>query len=123
MINVQHSRTLSGTCGVGLLSGFVDDNYYPRDYLTPSKVAVSGGCGWQIAGFINDSVRKQVYEEFKKRFKIVMQSPVRVNKNSGNKFFFIVYDSKKPRRSKNNPDGNLDLSDNDKFEWPWSITL
>lgn len=118
MAKIERSKTLDGTCGVGLFWGFQTyDNYYGRP-LTKNAPPV-GGCGWNIAGFINDNDRKSVYEEMKATYKIVQQSPVRRNRNSGNNFFYVMYDCKKPRRSKNNPEAKYDLSGNEKFSWPW----
>jgi hypothetical protein len=115
---IEGNDTLSGTCGVGLFYGFRENNWYNRRHNSKTTRGY-GGCGWQIAGFINDSVRKEVYEDLKERFKIVMQSPVRHNNNSRNMFFFVVYDTKKPRKSKNNPNPVWDLSGNTKCKWPW----
>lgn len=111
---VNSSTTLYGTCGVGLFYDF-GRSYYGRI----QDMAPRGGCGWNIAGFINAPEKKEVYEKLKKKYKIVTQSPVRRNNNSGNQFFYVMYDCKKPRRSKNNPNAEYDLSGNDQYKWPW----
>jgi hypothetical protein len=115
---VQSSETLSGTCGVGLFYEFYDNSYRGRyEHSRPY-----GGCGWNIAGFVNDTDSKEVYEDLKTKYKIVTQSPVRRNSNSGNNFFYVMYDCKKPRKSKKNPEANYDLSGNAKLKWPWKTT-
>ena len=115
---VTSSTALNGTCGVGLFSGFY--NYHdPLPRLLPENVLGHGGAGWQVAGFIPTEACHEVYDKFKERFQIVMQSPTRHNRNSGNRFFFVVYDTRKPRKSKANPEGKLDLSGNEKYKWPF----
>lgn len=52
------------------------------------------GTGYAIAAFINDEVCQEAYQVIKDTFPIVFQSEVRVNENTGNKFFFIVYDTR-----------------------------
>jgi hypothetical protein len=115
---VGNANLLSSTCGVGLLYNFTSrDNYWGHPRRSHARPV--GGCGWNIAGFVNDQDRKEVYEYLKSTYKIVTQSPVRRNNNSGNSFFYVMYDCKKPRRSKNNPEGKWDLSGNDQHKWPW----
>lgn len=117
---VGYNSTLAGTCGVGLLATF---NYHPwesRPWTDPTKLTPTGGAGWAVAGFTPISPGcKEVYEEFKARWPIVLQTVKRRNNNSGNSFIFVVYDTKKKRKSKNNPEGKVDLSGNDKYKWPW----
>lgn len=115
---VNLSTTLNGTCGVGLFSGFYN-HHDPLTRLLPENVLGYGGAGWQVAGFIPNKECHEVYDKFKERFQIVMQSPTRHNRNSGNRFFFVVYDTKKPRKSKANPEGKLHLSGNEKYKWPF----
>lgn len=113
-----YSETLPGTCGVGIFYDFYE-SYYE---LSGTDARPWGGCGWNIAGFINNTSSKEVYEDLKTKYKIVTQSPVRRNNNSGNQFFYVMYDCKKPRKSKKNPDANYDLSGNAKLKWPWKNT-
>lgn len=115
---VTLSTTLNGTCGVGLFAGFYDQGFHSPLTL-PENVVGYGGAGWQVAGFIPNKACHEVYDKFKERFQIVMQSPTRHNRNSGNRFFFVVYDTKKPRKSKANPEGKPDLSGNEKYKWPF----
>ena len=114
------SRTLAGTCGVGLFHDFSDYSWDYENYPL-ARAGAHGGCGWQIAGFINgDPNVKEAYHILKERYKIVMQSPIRRNSNSGHNFFFVLYDTKKQRKSKNNPTPEkYSLAGNKNYEWPW----
>lgn len=113
-------QTLSGTCGAGLLYNFRHGyGYYDHNLETSDP---PGGAGWLCAGFIRNNTCKEAYETLKKRYKIVLQTPVRRNSNSGNGFFFLVYDTKKPRwvgKSKGAPQPVWDVSGNDQYSWPW----
>lgn len=100
-------HNLSGTCGVQLAYQFQDriDAYATMPTLRPSwhrapnpadgldRVGLGGGAGWLCAGFIRYGATKQAYEILAKRYKIVLQTPVRRNSNSGNDFIFVVYDT------------------------------
>lgn len=120
-VNCSSSISLSGTCGVGLFSHF-QNQLNPNPAYSLDKVTPRGGAGWQVAGFVNTHVCKEAYAILKKLYKIVMQSPKRHNYNSGNEFFFCVYDTRKPpwkgKRS-GAPEPQLDLSPNDALAWPW----
>jgi len=84
---------IGSTCGVGEISGYHNpSDHYSPDNLTPENIKDSGGgIGYNIAGFLNSNNCKAVYEEIKRDYDIVFQSPVKRNKNSGNDFFFIVF--------------------------------
>jgi hypothetical protein len=117
---VGYNSTLVGTCGVGLLATFSYHPWESRPWTDPTKLTPTGGAGWAVAGFT--PIRpgcKEVYEEFKARWPIVLQTVNRRNSSSGNSFIFVVYDTKKKRKSKNNPEGKVDLSGNNKYKWPW----
>jgi hypothetical protein len=118
--SVNGNISLQGTCGVGLFYNF-DSAYGSRvdSWRSPEKITGRGGANWQLAGFIEGHATKEVYEAFKKRFKIVLQTPVRRNRNSGNRFFCVMYDTHKPRKSKQNPEGVFDLSGNTLHKWPF----
>ena len=117
---VRGNIALQGTCGIGLFYGF-DSAYGGQvdSWQNPEKITGQGGANWQLAGFIEGHATKEVYETFKKRFKIVLQTPVRRNRNSGNRFFCVMYDTQKPRKSKKNPEGVFDLSGNITHKWPF----
>lgn len=120
-VNAHANTTLGGTCGVGLFAQF-QNQLYPNSAYSLDKLAPRGGAGWQVAGFVNTHVCKEAYAILKKRYKIVMQSPKRQNYNSGNSFFFCVYDTRKPPwkgKKSGAPQPQLDLSTNDALAWPW----
>lgn len=53
----------------------------------------SGGCGFMSAGFIDNKECKAMYLHLKSMFPILWQSPIRFNTNSGNNFFFCIFDT------------------------------
>lgn len=121
MVSVNINQTLPGTCGASVLASF--QPYSNGDSWTnPEQLTPVGGAGWAVAGFIRHKKGcKEAYEAFKARWPIVLQTPTRLNNNSGNSFIFVVYDTRKKRKSKNNPEGKVDLSRNSKYIWPWKV--
>jgi hypothetical protein len=118
-VYANHVSTLHGTCGTGLISNFES---YRNSYSYNRNIkdtALPGGAGWVVAGFINNEVCKEAYEIMKGRCKIVLQTPVRRNFNSRNRFFFIVYDKRGVRKSKNNPSGGITEETNAAYKWPF----
>lgn len=89
-----HNTPLS-TCGVGYVSEFEDvegkEDY--RDDYTNILMGTMGGTGFLMAGFIyRNKVCTKAFRMLKKKYKLVYRSPIRLNKNSGNKFYFAVFD-------------------------------
>lgn len=83
---------LPATCGVGCV--YSHDSYY-ADELTVQQIKQrGGGIGYNVAGFVNGPRCKGVYNFIKDNFDIVFQSPVKKNRRSGRKFFFIVFKEK-----------------------------
>lgn len=82
--------TLSGTCGVRLFYFF--DKPYSSSY---TRYAHLGGAELGCAGFVDSPACHRAYKELKAKFNIVYQSTPRRNANSGNQFFFVVYDGNK----------------------------
>lgn len=89
----------SDTCGI---STFTDFREVPRNqerggnWYQPTDLKdmmTDGGCGWIGAGFIDTGVCKHAYEVLSKAHKLVYQTPVRLNVNSGNPFFYAVFDT------------------------------
>ena len=81
--------TVPGACGVGVYEGF--GIHYGVDIATAPH---EGGAGYVMAGFIyKDKLCDEAFEILNKRFKLVFKSRVRKNKNSGNKFYFAVFDT------------------------------
>lgn len=82
------SSTVVGGCGVGKSYNF---GYGWDNHISES----SGGAGYHMACFIvGDEKCDILYEEYKKRWPIAFQSETRLNRNSGNQFYFCVYDVK-----------------------------
>lgn len=86
------SYALEGTCGVSLVHGFYEA-YDDWDDRVASD-DIFGGIGHALAGFVDTPMCRNTYEEIKQAHTIVFQSPVKVNQNSGNRFFFIVFKRK-----------------------------
>lgn len=97
-------ETLWGTCGVACVFEYRQDYWWDGEPTTQTKkqrakvldntlkVAFEeAGIGHVVAGFIDNEVCKIVYNYIASKCKVVYQSPVKVNKNSGNEFFFIVF--------------------------------
>jgi hypothetical protein len=104
-VRCNHS-TLVGTCGVGLIYGFeseygnagaYDSWKRGNTYKATPVSSNSGGAGWQLAGFVKTPICEAAYNELKQAKKIVFQSPVRTNSNSGRKFFTVMYDTKREK--------------------------
>lgn len=97
-IYVGDSDSVNSACGVGVFGSF---HYYSQSNswynYSPSiqEVGNEGGAGWAVVGFVNTPLCKEAYRQLKQRFgRPVYQSPVRINNNSGNEFFFCVFDTK-----------------------------
>lgn len=82
----MYNSTIDGTCFLGVISEFDDNDNAPT--------AFEGGSGWVVAGFINKPWCKNAYNKMKEKYPILYQSDVRINKNTGNKCFFVVFDVK-----------------------------
>jgi hypothetical protein len=88
---------LQGTCGVTLLWDFeMGHNWDSYGHVHVADLNGSGGTGYAIAGFIENEICRRTYEELKAQFKIIWQSEVRMNENSDNLFFFVIYDRREP---------------------------
>lgn len=78
-----------GTCGLGVLFSF---GHGYTNLKTLCGQASTLGTGFAVAGFINTSPCKRVYEYLTDNYELIYQSPVRRNRNSGNDSFFIIID-------------------------------
>ncbi len=85
----------NGLCGLAALRNFCVKLPPYSDYraFEPARLIEGGAAGFAVAAFIENNVCRRMYKALKKRFKIVYQSPVRVNRNTNNKFFFVIYDT------------------------------
>lgn len=81
-----HIENISGNCGI--LSVM---NYGGYERL---KISRYYSAGFLLCSFIENTLCKSYYDEFCNRYPILYQSPVRLNKNSGNHFFFVIFDIK-----------------------------
>lgn len=132
-----HNATLTGTCGVGLAARFMADSGFHYGTQQLKGLQNYGGAKWRIAGFVNTVVCKEAYNILKEDCKIILQVPVRRNSNSGNPFFFCVYDTQAARGSRPRwvgksrgapkPQALIDWEatpptpiDNSQHTWPWS---
>lgn len=90
---VAEEDTLPGSCGVGIIYEFeLEDEENIYDIFDDERFSSVGGAGWTTAGFIDNEDCKDVWRYLTKRFKVAYTTPIRTNTNSGNKFFFAVFD-------------------------------
>lgn len=94
-----HTYTHAGACGVAHAHRFRTTNDYESSERI-DELDNAGGCNWLTAGFTNTPICREAYVQFCRSYKLLYQSPVRVNDNSGNNFFFAVFDTR------HNPDGS-----------------
>lgn len=110
IISVE-SHSIYGSCGLGTYYDFEYKNreasrenydYFSSTYRnTPyfrkniHEVDNPGGAGWVLTSFINLPICKKAYSLLKKKYRITFQSPVRINNNSDNDFFFVIWDTTK----------------------------
>lgn len=87
-------ETIDWSCGLSVIGAFYKtvDEYYT---LARGRAGEEGGTGFFIAAFINTENCRAAYEELIKNYRLVFQSPVRMNVNSNNDFFFCVFDRRK----------------------------
>lgn len=94
----------TGACGVGNAYGFSTLNctQYGKNtaeqykkYSTKEWVKNynTGGCGFLSAAFIDTTECKKMFQFLRDNFPILYQSPIRFNVNSGNNFFFCIFDT------------------------------
>lgn len=85
-----------GSCGITHFDNFELFEHAYKAYTVRNK-KYKKGAGFALAGFVNDEACRMAYHIMAKRFKLMFQSPVRVNSNTGNRFFFCVYDTRKDK--------------------------
>lgn len=111
MAKTFHNCLLPNTCGVAISSLFRVNEASAGGTKIENLIS-EAGCGWHCAGFTPESgAYKQAYEELKLKWKIVYQTPVRINTRTNNRFIFVVYDTK----SKMGPIRRAEH--NAQFEW------
>jgi len=81
----------------------------------------TGGSRWLLTGFISTDECREAYLKLHNKYKIVLQSPVRMNANSDNEFFFVIWDTTKDIKFDNKeysfPDMNEPSEDNEDEEY------
>jgi len=81
-----YEETVTGACGISVLYEFG----YGKEV---SDILIGGGIGLVCAGFIDgNETSDKVFNEMQKRGQLLFKSPVRKNRNSGNMFYFAVFD-------------------------------
>lgn len=89
----KDTSTLDWGCGVKVIGNFRQCGPH---YSQVSDVgSYTSGTGFFISSFIDSPVCREAYNQIKENFEITYQSPVTLNENSDNKFFFIIYRKKK----------------------------
>lgn len=82
------SEVIPGACGVANLFNYA--SYYESEI---SWLKPQGGAGWVFASFVvGNKTSEMAYAEMYARWPVVYKSPVRLNKNSGNEFYFVIFD-------------------------------
>lgn len=90
--------TVAGGCGLTVLYGFGErEGQIQSRNITNWHRHASFGTGFGVACFINTTGCRLMYEDIAARYPIVYQSPVRLNENSGNPFFFVIFDTRSPK--------------------------
>jgi hypothetical protein len=82
-----------GACGVSVISDFEINGVLGVD-LHEGDLTKDAGIGYTLAAFVNAEPSRIVYDVIQSKYKIVFQSPVKINMNSGNEFFFIIFTEK-----------------------------
>lgn len=90
-----HATNVTWSCGLGVVGGF---RFNPRNIYGETLPQVAnlsgGGTGYHVAAFVNEPECKAAYHAIANAHRVVYQSDVRVNNNSGRDFFFIIYDTR-----------------------------
>jgi hypothetical protein len=92
---VFHQEAQIYCCGVDELGGFIGSDY-GASYQ--SSVVSRSGTGLFVAAFIDNDTNRRAYEQLTKEHRLLYQSPVKRNDNSGNQLFLCVFQYRTPRR-------------------------
>lgn len=85
-------ETPRGTCGVGYAYHFEKDS---TSWNSNILKGTPGGCGWLMAGFITRNKEcKEAFKLLSSKYKLVYRSSTRKNVNSGNFFYFCIFDTR-----------------------------
>lgn len=102
---ICEKTTVEAGCGLGYAMYFdsINDNADDAGWAYPDEAPgdkSQGGTGFELACFVHEPECRLAYVAMKKTKRVVYQSPVRVNINSGRPFFFTVFDDKKDKNAK-----------------------
>lgn len=89
----SHRNQLSGGCGFLLFSHFANHSGDVR-YDIKGVPEHFVGTGMIVASFNETDICKEAYEQMTSTYKLLYQSPTRLNKNSGNNCFICIFDSR-----------------------------
>lgn len=85
------SSTIEGACGVGTWYNF--SNEWGIDV---TKRASRGGAGWHFVMYVvGQKSSEKFYKYAASRWPIIYESEIRLNVNSNNEVFFVIYDISK----------------------------
>ena len=101
--------SVPSNCGLGVLCDlyeYYEDKAGGWESEFDVKDFKDQGTGIYVAGFIKDDILLNSYNYLKKKCQILYQSPVRVNNNTKNNFFFVVLDTR------------AEKINNRKYKWP-----
>jgi len=101
-------HTVEGACGMGVAHDFRSDEALPYYREELSKAKNDGGTGFICAGFREgDDLDEGVFALMEDRGPCVFRTETKLNKNSGNRFYFAVFDWS------NDPEYGFDDGDDD----------
>lgn len=85
------NTTIRGACGVGTWCNFNSD--LGSDV---TKRASAGGAGWHFVMYVvGQKSSEKFYKYAAERWSIIYESEIRLNVNSNNEVFFVIYDTSK----------------------------
>ncbi len=90
---IVESDTFDGFCGINIFNCFQEGADKTIDLKIKGDATL--GTGMAMAAFINTPLCRKIYSKLKEIGEIMYQSPVRTNLNTGNLFFFVVYNIKR----------------------------
>lgn len=86
-------NTVVGACGVTLLHDFYNHPY--EDEFNFTDGILPGGAGFITAGFIYENeLSDNMFALLSSKYDVLFVSPVRLNRNSKNQFYFAVFSVK-----------------------------
>lgn len=87
------NMSIESACGIGHVYGYSIGRTSWGWGLSLDELKNDGGADWVLAAFTPNEVCEKTYKALCAKHRLVFQSPVRENKNSGNRFFFCIFDT------------------------------